>query len=705
MSATLVITKDHALVQKVPITSEVRIGRSPKCQVVLVEPLLTRAEVDLLSREQISIVEENGVYWVEDLKSRNGTYLAGERLTRRTQLQNGDEITIGGLTTVRIKFLSDTAALASGLVAREQATVAAPTVEGKAQESQARPPARKPRFATKLTVLDGPAQIVGTVFENWTGALNIGRARENEVMIPAAGEDGISAFHARIECSENRFWLVDCNSKNGTLLDGRRVDGRIALSDGQTIYIGKSRFAFAVTDIEERRKRLKIAAGALAALFLVILVFLAFRPPDRVAEQLRTAKVLRTSGKLDEARKLLEAAFGMDPTRSEVKEELDLTTRLMQRNKNLETASQTASHATTAEAFEEAKKLCIMVLNDFRNDRAALELKSAIESVEGAEVAIQSQNWDVAIRKMESQLVKLPESRLLRDRLARANAERTNAMLLAGAQEHFSRNKLAEARSALEQIPDSQSYYSEAKKRLQRELNQRQAVLRAIQTVKDLYQQGNADALRQAQDRVKDYLGMFPENEDLKGLQDRIRFMLEKASGLAQAELGATSTDIKALQAHQGLCLSILRQEQGDWITEWRRRTERTTNQLGMRLWQLANDHAMKGSNALAEALNLEKDGAGHFRKIKETVESWNSAIAAGHPDPKLVAQRDDLNSQLEAEAGKRFAKVYPLIQQRLSGKNPSIPATLKDILDITIEGNANGYYSKAKEALKALGQ
>ena len=57
------------------------------------------------------------------------------------------------------------------------------------------------------------------------------------------------------------------------------------------------------------------------------------------------------------------------------------------------------------------------------------------------------------------------------------------------------------------------------------------------------------------------------------------------------------------------------------------------------------------------------------------------------------------------AESGNPTDAEWPLIQQRLAGKNPNIPATLKDILDITIEGNVNGYQSKAKEALKALGK
>lgn len=65
---------------------EFRIGRSPKCEVVLQE---TRG-----SRYHASIVREDDRYFVVDKDSRNGTYLNGLKISR-SELHEGDKITVG----------------------------------------------------------------------------------------------------------------------------------------------------------------------------------------------------------------------------------------------------------------------------------------------------------------------------------------------------------------------------------------------------------------------------------------------------------------------------------------------------------------------------------------------------------------------------------------------------------------------------------
>lgn len=62
------------------------VGRHPGCQVVFDNPAI--------SRHHVQVLESHGSYFVEDLRSRNGTYLNGKLLDGRTQLQDGDEIRI-----------------------------------------------------------------------------------------------------------------------------------------------------------------------------------------------------------------------------------------------------------------------------------------------------------------------------------------------------------------------------------------------------------------------------------------------------------------------------------------------------------------------------------------------------------------------------------------------------------------------------------
>ncbi|QGJ69255.1 Serine phosphatase RsbU, regulator of sigma subunit [Planctomycetales bacterium 10988] len=62
------------------------LGRHPECDIVL--------EVGAISRQHAQILLENGTYFVEDLKSRNGTYLNGRMIDGKTELNENDRVKI-----------------------------------------------------------------------------------------------------------------------------------------------------------------------------------------------------------------------------------------------------------------------------------------------------------------------------------------------------------------------------------------------------------------------------------------------------------------------------------------------------------------------------------------------------------------------------------------------------------------------------------
>ena len=61
-------------------------GRHPDCDVVV--------DVGAVSRHHAKVVRKSGGYWVEDLKSRNGTFLNGQLVAGQQLLQTGDRIRI-----------------------------------------------------------------------------------------------------------------------------------------------------------------------------------------------------------------------------------------------------------------------------------------------------------------------------------------------------------------------------------------------------------------------------------------------------------------------------------------------------------------------------------------------------------------------------------------------------------------------------------
>lgn len=73
----------------VPVISRwVRIGRDHTNQIVLTED-------HFASRYHAWVTYEQGVFWIEDLGSTNGTLLNGQQLERRELLAAGDRIKVG----------------------------------------------------------------------------------------------------------------------------------------------------------------------------------------------------------------------------------------------------------------------------------------------------------------------------------------------------------------------------------------------------------------------------------------------------------------------------------------------------------------------------------------------------------------------------------------------------------------------------------
>jgi serine phosphatase RsbU (regulator of sigma subunit) len=62
------------------------IGRHASCQIVL--------DNAAVSRNHAQILESHGTYYLEDLRSRNGTLLNGTRIQGRTEIKNSDEIRV-----------------------------------------------------------------------------------------------------------------------------------------------------------------------------------------------------------------------------------------------------------------------------------------------------------------------------------------------------------------------------------------------------------------------------------------------------------------------------------------------------------------------------------------------------------------------------------------------------------------------------------
>ena len=78
---------------------------------------------------------------------------------------------------------------------------------------------------------------VGAMFKLPRGEASIGRSRRAEVRLT---DDGVSRIHAVIRHDGDRLFIEDRGSRNGTFVNGRKVDGRMVLADGDKIQVGRT---------------------------------------------------------------------------------------------------------------------------------------------------------------------------------------------------------------------------------------------------------------------------------------------------------------------------------------------------------------------------------------------------------------------------------------------------------------------------------
>ncbi len=151
----------------------------------------------MVSRRHAQVVRDAGQFFVEDLNSRNGTFLNGQRV-KRFPVRHLDVLTLA--PDVDLIFLEGAASL---------------------------PPARPSAVQASVTWSDGP--LGGQTEPVPAGGLILGRR-------PAFAEiAAISRKHAVITIRGSRVTVEDLNSPNGTWVNGTRIQNVTELHDGDLV--------------------------------------------------------------------------------------------------------------------------------------------------------------------------------------------------------------------------------------------------------------------------------------------------------------------------------------------------------------------------------------------------------------------------------------------------------------------------------------
>lgn len=100
-------------------------------------------------------------------------------------------------------------------------------------------PAAGPGFTAQLRAEQGP--LTGQTIAISHSPFTLGRSADNDLVVP---EPLASRHHARLEARAGRWYLIDLDSANGTLLNRQRLNGEQVLNAGDLIAIGETVFAF-----------------------------------------------------------------------------------------------------------------------------------------------------------------------------------------------------------------------------------------------------------------------------------------------------------------------------------------------------------------------------------------------------------------------------------------------------------------------------
>ena len=117
-----------------------------------------------------------------------------------------------------------------------------------------------------VAVLESRCDVQGVLLLNALNEISIGRSEKNSICLREAQ---VSSSHAVLRKTDNNWFIRDSGSRNGTFINGRRIDNHeVELKDGTRVFIGGFMFTIHGNFLRfENTPGDVIFSPALAALF------------------------------------------------------------------------------------------------------------------------------------------------------------------------------------------------------------------------------------------------------------------------------------------------------------------------------------------------------------------------------------------------------------------------------------------------------
>jgi len=218
-------------------SATVRIGRDPASQF----PIAGEA-AKVVSASHTRLVHDADAWWIEDLGSRNGTFVDGQRLDAgtRTPLPVGAVIGLGE-TGQRLKVEAVAEQHVETTMAETPAlSRARPSVPPLRMDSPLPPPPLPPPPAPAETLQLALREArTGEQFTGKGGRIRLGRGQECEVHPVGPGDTAVSRVHAEIVLKpDGKVVVRDAKNRNGTLVNRKPLTGEHELKPGDRVLLG-----------------------------------------------------------------------------------------------------------------------------------------------------------------------------------------------------------------------------------------------------------------------------------------------------------------------------------------------------------------------------------------------------------------------------------------------------------------------------------
>jgi ABC-2 type transport system ATP-binding protein len=204
------IVKGGEVGREYAVSHEILVGRDPQADVVI-------SDTEVSSKHASLVPDESGIA-IEDLGSTNGTFVNGQRITSRRPLQVGDQIQLGE-TVLEVR--------GPNIVTGDQPLGPSPQQLTRAREIPIIP---------LLVFVAGP--LAGTNMPVG-GQVVVGRDPGSADVILESDTD-VSRRHATFSPAGDGLTVQDLGSTNGTIVNGNRISGAVALNTGDRVEIGES---------------------------------------------------------------------------------------------------------------------------------------------------------------------------------------------------------------------------------------------------------------------------------------------------------------------------------------------------------------------------------------------------------------------------------------------------------------------------------